>query len=64
MNDRGAWTNKDGRANSSDLYIEIVEEVARRMRNLQVGSSAESEARALVSMLAYEYGLAPVEETQ
>ena len=64
MTELGEWTSKDSRANSSDLYIEIVEEVARRMRDLRVGSSAESEARALVAMLAYWYGLAPVEEAK
>jgi hypothetical protein len=53
------WTCKDGRANSSDLYLEIVADVADSIRNARVGDDPTSEARTIVSRLAHLHKMRP-----
>src|SRR5512136_428620 len=53
------WTEKDGRCNNSDLYLEIVDDIAGTVRNIRVGDNAQSAARLVVSRLAHWFGLKP-----
>ncbi len=56
------WTAKDGRSNSSDRYLCIVDRVAKMLTNLRLGCNLEIEARCIVSTLAHKERLAPKEK--
>lgn len=58
----GDWTTKDGRANTSGKYLEIVGEVERLIRNdahKLIAGRADLTARLIVSQLAFKHGMRP-----
>lgn len=59
---RGDWTAAHGRSNSSALYLKIVAEVERMIRDSAyhlLAGRAEMTARLIVSQLAHKHGLRP-----
>lgn len=57
------WTAKDGRSNSSVLYLKLVQHVREMICDVRIGSDVESTARLVVSKLAHEHRLSPRSET-
>lgn len=53
------WTHKHGVANDSDVYLACVTIVENMLRNVRVGDDPHMAARAIVSHLAHDAGLAP-----
>lgn len=55
------WTrNREGRANSSAKYCEIVSVVAEILRHHRFGDDVNMTARHIVSQLAHEHHFGPV----
>ena len=58
----GKWTEKDGRANSSDLYVGLREEIGRIIRDdahTLIAGRADLTAGMILSQLAYVHGFGP-----
>jgi hypothetical protein len=53
------WTFEDGRANSSQEYLRIVDIVASLLRNIRIGDDPVSAARRIVSQLAHKQHMRP-----
>lgn len=57
------WTEKDGRSNSSDLYVELSNEIGQIIRDsahsLLAGQSNDV-GRLILSRLAHTHGFAPI----
>lgn len=55
------WTvDSSGTSNNSELFHEIVDYVAARLRNISLGDDVHTAARRIVAGLAHTKGMAPV----
>lgn len=62
--DNGDWTAVNGTANTSDLFFNCVEDVARILRYHRLSDSAHDTALLIVAKLAHTHGLAPKRRRQ
>lgn len=60
--EEGDWTMKGGRSNSSDLFVELSDEVGRIIRDSAhalLAGNAQNVGRLIMAHLAHRHGLAP-----
>ncbi len=65
MGEQIDWTidPETGKSNSSELYLSLVQEVERLIRNQAhdlISGNANGVARLIVSQLAHQHGLSPL----